>query len=478
MDGERWTRLRRLFEEASEMPDAARARFLDDACGDDVGLRREVDRMLAADTDGAVMLDAPAVASEAWEERPTGFDPTRVGRYEIVRPIASGGMGVVYEALQDTPARRVAVKMLRSGVLSESIRRRFLYEAEVLGRLRHPGIAQIYEAGVHADPSGAEAPFFAMEFVPGAHDLLTYTREQGLDLRARLALFAEVCDAIHHGHLQGVIHRDLKPANLLVDETGRPKVIDFGVARATEGDLLRRSLATQTGEIVGTLRYMSPEQLGGDPGSIDTRTDVYALGYVLYELVSGEAPYDVDGRSFSQVALAIRDATPVDPRRRVPDLPPEVAWVSLRALEKEPDRRYLSASELAADVRRILDHEPVVAGPPSTVYRLRKFVRRNRVATVAAGLVLLALTAGAGLAAAGYVEAAREAVKFRSINRVLSNVLVSVQTGVDGRDVRVVELLDRVADELETDLDGRPEVAAALHATLAESYYSLGLFVE
>lgn len=478
MEGKRWARLRRIFEDASDLPVEARAAFLDGECAGDPELRDEVERMLASDTDAPEFLGTPAVLPLDPLDTPTGFQPTRVGQYEIVRPIASGGMGVVYEAQQENPQRRVAVKMLRSGVLSESIRRRFLYEAEVLGRLRHPGIAQIHEAGVHVDASGAEAPYFAMEYVPGARDVLSYAREQGLDLRARLALFAELCDAVHHGHQQGVVHRDIKPANLLVDETGRPKVIDFGVARATDADLMHRSLATKTGEIVGTLRYMSPEQLTGDPAVIDTRTDVYSLGFVLYELVSGETPYDVDGKTFTEALMTIRDATPVDPRRRMPALPADVAWVTLRALEKEPDRRYRSASELAADVRRILDHEPVEAGPPSTVYRLRKFVRRHRVATAAAGLVAVALTAGGALAAAGYVEAADQAAKFRSINQVLTDLLVSVQTGVDGRDVRVVELLDRVAGELESDLEERPEVAAALHATLAESYFNLGIYAD
>ncbi|MEM9379028.1 MAG: serine/threonine-protein kinase [Planctomycetota bacterium] len=480
MDTRRWTTLRRLFESASELSIEERSTFLDRECGGDAALRDEVERMLAVDDDSRVVLDdSPVLLAQETVERASPH-PHRVGTYEVVRPIASGGMGVVYEAEQKNPSRRVALKMLRSGVLSDSIRRRFLYEAEVLGRLRHPGIAQVYEAGVHTEIGGAEAPFFAMEFVSGARDLLSYAEGEGLDLRRRLELFAEVCDAVQHGHQRGVVHRDLKPANLLVDNAGRPKVIDFGVARITDADLMERSLATQTGEIVGTLRYMSPEQLGGEPSAIDTRTDVYALGYVLYELVCGAPPYDSDGRSFSEVVTAIRDVPPVDPRRRHPGLPADVAWVALRALEKEPDRRYASASELAADVRRILEHEPVAAGPPSGVYRVRKFVRRHALAVSASAAVLAALAVGAAGTTVGLVRALDaeersrdEATRAGIMNTLLLDTLYAPQPTELGAEVQLVDVLRRAEYDPEL-LRDHPAVEAQFNRIVGSGLLRLG----
>ena len=202
---------------------------------------------------------------------------SRVGRYLVDRVIASGGMGTVYEATQDRPHRKVALKMIRAGLATASTIRRFEHEAEILGRLRHPGIAQVYEAGTH-ERDGFATPFFAMEFVPDARGVIEYADGAGLDLKSRVELLATICDSVHHAHLQGVIHRDLKPGNILVDSDGQPKVLDFGVARLTDADIQVTTLQTSTGQLIGTLPYMSPEQCAGDPKDLDTRLDVYALG--------------------------------------------------------------------------------------------------------------------------------------------------------------------------------------------------------
>ncbi|MCP3919035.1 MAG: serine/threonine protein kinase [bacterium] len=480
MDSSGWKKMRTVFEEARALCGAEREAFLTHACGADAVMREQVLGMLAVDEEAPEFLERPTQMPGVDAE--PGARSGRIGAYEIVRLIAAGGMGVVYEAEQENPRRRVALKVLGAGSLAPSIARRFQYEAEILARLRHPHIAAIFEAGVHTDENGLDTPYFAMEFVRGARDIVSYVRSARCDLRTRLEIFMEVCDAVHYGHQQGVIHRDLKPGNILVDDDGRAKVIDFGVARATAADIAARTMATRTGELIGTLSYMSPEQLSGDPGAIDTRSDVYALGVVLYELLCGASPYALDGRPVTEIARIIRDVPPTDPHRAAPDLAEDLRWIALRALEKERDHRYASASELAADIRRFLEHEPVLAGPPSTYYRARKFVRRNRLAVAAATVVLAALGVGTVLATVGLFRASNEAEratdeadKFRSINEVLTDVFVAVQTDRDGHDVRAVELLDRAAEELGASLSGRPEVEAALHLVLAQSYESLGL---
>ena len=227
-----------------------------------------------------------------------------VGGYRIKRVIAAGGMGVVYEAQQEQPRRVVALKVMRAGLASRSALRRFEYEAQLLARLRHPGVAQVYEAGTH-DDGRARVPWFAMEYIPGALDLVSYAVKNKLSTEQRLELMAKVCEAVQHGHQKGIIHRDLKPANILVDTSGQPKVIDFGVARATDSDLALTAMQTDVGQLIGTLQYMSPEQCEADPHDLDMRSDVYALGVVLYELLTGALPYRVSQKTVMESARTI-----------------------------------------------------------------------------------------------------------------------------------------------------------------------------
>ncbi len=316
-------------------------------------------------------------------------------------------MGTVYEARQEEPARTVALKVIRAGMISGAALKRFEHESRVLAVLSHPGIAQVYEAG----RDGAGLPYFAMEYIPGARNLVEYAEEEGLGTGARLGLLAQVCDAVHHGHQKGVIHRDLKPANILVDTrsgAAQPKVIDFGVARATDSDMTVATLDTRVGEIIGTLRYMSPEQCEGDPRAVDTRSDVFALGTIAYELLTGRMPYDLTGVSLTGVARIIREMPPAPPSSVNPALRGDAETLVLKALEKEPARRYQSAAEMGADIRRLLAHQPLMARPPSAVYLARKFVRRHRVATGAAAAFVAALVLGAlGLAWQGQRVAAQ-----------------------------------------------------------------------
>jgi len=238
-----------------------------------------------------------------------GATPERIGGYTIRRVVAHGGMGTVYEALQREPRRVVALKVMKAGIASPEALRRFKYESQVLGRLRHPGIAQVYEAGTH-DHGGDELPFFAMEYIPNALTITDYAREKKLGIRQRLDLAAQMCEAVHHGHQKGVIHRDLKPENILVDSQGQVKIIDFGVARTTDADLAVTTLQTDVGQLIGTLSYMSPEQCAADPHDIDTRSDVYALGVVLFELLSGQMPYEFGRRVIHEATRVICDEPP------------------------------------------------------------------------------------------------------------------------------------------------------------------------
>src|SRR5262245_40263408 len=380
MDGWR-ERVWSVFDRAAELPPGERAGFLDRDCAGDAGLRAEVESLLALDlatlgpAPAGDFLKSPLVRGPrepGIASAPGPLLPPRVGRYRVLGLLGEGGMGAVYEAEQDRPRRPVAVKVVRPGLASPALIGRFAHEAQILARLHHPGIAQVYEAGL--DENGQ--PFFAMEFIRGQH-LDEYTNRQGLDLAARAGLVARVADAVQHAHDRGVIHRDLKPANILVDEAGQPKVLDFGVARVIDADLLTAAGLTRTGQLLGTPNYMSPEQVTGDPAAIDRRADVYALGVILFELAAHRLPYRLEDRPLAEAARLILEQDPPRLGSLDPGLRGDLETIVARALEKDPARRYASAADLAADLRRWLAHEPILARPPSAVYPLRKFARRH-----------------------------------------------------------------------------------------------------
>ncbi|MBK8268424.1 MAG: SUMF1/EgtB/PvdO family nonheme iron enzyme [Planctomycetes bacterium] len=321
--------------------------------------------------------------------------PAQIGDYQILSILGHGGMGVVYKAEQPHTQRIVALKVLRSGIVSVDMLRRFEKEALVLGRLHHIGIAHIYEGGMAESNLGLQ-PFFAMELVDGL-SLTDYCEANSLTTEGRLELLAKVCDAVEHAHQNNVIHRDLKPSNILVDSAGQPKVLDFGVARVTDVDIQAATMRTEARKLVGTLPYMSPEQVRGDVDAVDRRSDVYALGVLGYRMLTGRYPFNISGQSIPEAVRAIQEDEPtrlslVNRRYRG-----DVETIILKALEKDPARRYRSCAEMAADLRRLLNDEPIRARPPGAFYRFSKFTRRNKGLVISTATVfsvlLLALVA-------------------------------------------------------------------------------------
>jgi serine/threonine protein kinase len=420
-----------LFAEALERVDPReRAAFLDQACQGDPALRQRIDRLLALHQQAGAFLEAPAVALAATDTDTAAERPgTVIGSYKLLEEIGAGGMGSVWMAEQTQPVRRrVALKVIKAGMDSAQVIARFEAERQALALMEHPNIARVLDAGT--TPSGR--PFFVMELVKGP-PITSYCDEKRLGLRERLELFAGVCQAVQHAHQKGIIHRDIKPSNVLIAPfDGRPvvKMIDFGVAKAIGQPLTEKTLFTAFGAVVGTPEYMSPEQAELNNQDIDTRSDIYSLGVLLYELLTGTTP--LTRQRLKEVALlevlrVIREEEPPKPSTRLSEskdtlplisaqrhtepaklaklLRGELDWIVMKALDKERSRRYETAGALAADVQRYLNDEDVLASPPSTTYRLRKFLRRYRGMVRLAALTMLLLLAGIVGTSIGLVRA-------------------------------------------------------------------------
>ncbi|NOT30662.1 MAG: serine/threonine protein kinase, partial [Planctomycetes bacterium] len=517
-------RLSELFAAASRLEPGARRAYLERACGEETALCDEVLALLEHDRTNPALEGIQSAALEIATAAEQA-DLQTIGPYRIVRRIGVGGMGIVYEAEQKNPTRRVALKVLRAGALDPRLLRRFEVEAQVLGWLDHPGIARIFEAGTAETAHGTQ-PYFAMELVRG-EPIIVYAEHARLDLGARLELIATVCDAIHHAHQKGVIHRDLKPANILVDAQGTARILDFGIARVTDEDLRRTTIETRAGDLLGTLPYMSPEQIGGDPARIDIRSDVYALGVLTYELVAGRLPLEVHSSAIPEAVRAVVEDEP--PRLGTLDarLRGDIETIVAKALEKDKARRYASARELASDLRHYLNHEPVVARAPSTTYQLRKFVRRNRVLVGGVATTFVALVAGLALSLKLYFEekdaeqratasasraqealvleeearaaavaalaheqeardeanAAREraedsAAFLLETQEYFDGLFAAPTPYTDGADVRVVEVLERTVAGVDEAFPDRPLARARVLQRVGVTYSDLGLHAE
>ena len=490
MTPERYESVQEIFLSACDCKPQERCTLLDQACRGDVALRAEVERLLAADDDVEGILTTAGISavSSGSSAACAAVDirdrvpavaalPDRIGDYAILGVLGEGGMGVVYRAEQDHPRREVALKVIRPGFTSKHLLRRFEHEAQLLGRLQHPGIAQIFEAGT-ADTGHGLQPFFAMEAVYG-QCLTDYVKLEDLDVRERLELFARICDAVQHAHQKGIIHRDLKPGNILVTREGEPKILDFGVARATDSDIQTTTLHTDVGQLIGTLPYMSPEQARGDSASLDTRSDIYALGVLCYELLAGRLPYDFTGKSVPGSLRVIDEERPTSLSSISRVFRGDLETIITTALEKDPDRRYQTASALTDDVRRYLNKEPIRARPPSATYQFQKLVSRHKLpASLIAGLFVAVVGFGVWMSVLYHhsdrlrAAAERKSAESQRVQAFLQDVIAGARPE-SGRELTMKEALDRAAERVEAELSDHPEVEAAVRMAIGTAYRSL-----
>ena len=439
------------------------------------------------------------------------YDPfTSIAGYRLIRRLGEGGMGVVHLAEEiDPPHRTVALKVIKAGFDTGEVLARFKREQHSLSRMDHPCIAKVLGAG----ETDQGLPYFAMEFVDG-DPITTYCDRNALTNAERLRLFVRVCDGAQHAHQKGVVHRDLKPSNILVAQAEGgpvPKIIDFGVAKATGHEAIALTFFTEKGMLIGTPEYMSPEQAGLAPDDVDTRADVYALGMVLYELLAGSLPFDprelrkagldeirrwireVDAprlsarvRTLGDASLAAARNRRTDPHRLAGELKGDLDWIAMKALEKDRERRYGSANELAADVSRYLDGAAIIARPPSALYRIRKTVLRHKAPFTVAAAILVLLTATAVITTVQARHIAREKTRAdreaetarRTAAFLMSLFEVSDPTSGEGKSISAREILDRGARDVRQQLKDEPETRAQMLDTIGMVYRSLGLYAD
>jgi serine/threonine protein kinase len=512
--------VRRLFLQALELPTPqARRHLLATECGHDPALRAKIEALLQSHQEDS-FLERPA--EEAMNplagrggaevfEKPGDL----IGRYKLREKIGEGGCGVVYVAEQAEPVRReVALKVIKLGMDTRSVVARFESERQALAMMDHPNIAKVLDAGATA----TGRPYFVMELVRGLK-ITEHCDQNQLSTRKRLELFIKVCQAVQHAHQKGIIHRDLKPSNILVtvnDSVPVPKVIDFGIAKATEGRLTDLTVYTDLHQFIGTPAYMSPEQASMTSLDIDTRSDIYSLGVLLYELLTGTTPFpETRMRSASRQEMQrfimeeeperpstrLRQKSLATPRSQLPTghwpLATDLDWIVMKCLEKDRARRYETATGLAADLQRHLGNEPVVARPPSNLYRFQKLVRRNKVAFAAGTALAAALLVGLAISTFLYIQERREhdsaarsenlaAARLidsenarndsEAISTFLTQVFQSPDPARDGRTITVAETLSNAAIKLDTELTNQPARRAKLQAAIGATCWGLGLY--
>ena len=510
---DQWQEVSPYLDEALEIAPERRAAWLLSLSERDARLAAMVETLL---------LQQERLEQESFLERSLLHEPaTRagqtIGAYTLVSQIGQGGMGSVWLAQQSAPLQRqVAIKLIRWGMYDDTLLHRFQAERQSLAVMDHPAIAKVFDAG--STPEGQ--PYFVMEFVPGV-PITDYCDEKKLKIPSRLELFVKVCEGVQHAHQKAIIHRDLKPANILVTEVdGKPvpRIIDFGLAKAVNPDITGETLNTLMGGFVGTPGYISPEQCDPAAQDIDTRTDVYSLGVVLYVLLTGSLPFDTQewkDKPFDEVLRRLREDDPVrpstkvstdrraspataeargvEPRQLMSVLRGDLDWITMKALEKDRSRRYGSPSDFAADIRRYLNHEAVMAAPPSLSYRARKFARRYRLALITASAFALVLIVAAAVSTRQSIRANREAVRAnreaavaQAVNDFLQRDLLAqasaaTQSGPKTKpdpDLKVRTALDRAAERIEGKFAKQPEVEAAIRNTIGLTYTDLGLFPE
>ncbi len=522
-------RIESIFVTALEIQsESERLAYLKDACGADGELRAQVDRLIENHREAGSFLVMPTRDPPAGSSTPDQVG-SQIGPYKLLQKLGEGGMGVVFLAEQEQPVRRrVALKVIRAGMDSSHVLARFEHERQALALMDHPNITRVLDAG--ATPDGR--PFFAMELVHGI-PITKYCDQERLSVEDRLRLFIPVCRAVQHAHQKGIIHRDLKPSNIIVglyDGQPVPKVIDFGVAKATGSKLIDATIYTQVGQVIGTLEYMAPEQAELNNLDIDTRADIYSLGVVLYVLLTGAPPFsaeDLRKAGLGEMLRIIREIEPNKPSTKITDtedlprvaanrrLEParlasrvrgELDWITMKCLEKTRNRRYETANGLAVDLERFLANEPVQAGPPSVSYKLRKLSRKYRRLLAATASFTLFLIAAAVVCAWLAIRATRaeqtaeqerdtaiaekqraddEAAVATAVNDFLQNDLLGQAdianqsvAGERNKDISVRELLDRAAGNISKKFPGQPRTEAAILTTLGKAYQALGEYDE
>jgi eukaryotic-like serine/threonine-protein kinase len=501
-----------LFELAVQKPTASeRAAFLDHACRGNPSLRAALDELLESHFGAAGFLPrlgpgqrftvAPTVAETA--PGPAEAPTQMLGRYKLLEKIGEGGFGEVWMAEQREPVkRRVALKIIKLGMDSRQIVARFEAERQALAMMDHPNIAKIFDA----DVTETGRPYFVMELVRGIK-ITEYCDQHQLPTKERLDLFTKVCHAIQHAHQKGIIHRDIKPSNILVtvnDGVPVPKVIDFGIAKATQGELTDKTVFTQFQQFIGTPAYISPEQAAMSSLDIDTRADIYSLGVLLYELLVGQTPFDAKEMmqgGLDALRKTIREREPLKPSTRFKTMPAaeltttaqrhrtdpahlthqlrgDLDWIVMKCLEKDRTRRYETANGLAMDIQRHLSCEPVLARPPSRFYEFQKTVRRHKVGFAATAAIILALAAGITLTAWQAVRATKARQDSEAVTKYLTAVFRSPDPARDGRNIKVVETLDKAVKSLDHDFASQPALRARLQLTLGTTFRDLGMPLE
>jgi len=503
MNTMRWELVKDLVHQALQLQAEQRVPFLDAACSD-ASLRAEVESLLAANEQvRSSFLQSPPLGGKPFHDiAGSGIlkpGETFAQRFQLIRRLGEGGMGQVWLAEQTSPVRRqVALKLIKAGMYDEAVVQRFQSERQSLAIMDHPAIAKVFDAGTEHGQ-----PYFVMEYVPGM-PISEYCDQKKLSIKPRLELFIQACEGVQHAHQKAILHRDLKPANILVVEVDgkpMPRIIDFGLAKATTPRMDGESLFTHLGSFVGTPGYMSPEQ--ADPGGkdIDTRTDVYSMGVVLYLLLTGAPPLDLNQRNqpLAELLRRLREEEPqrpstkvsrdkerstvtaaargTEPTRLVSLLRGDLDWITMKALEKDRARRYGTPSELAADIKRYLNHEPVIARPASAAYRARKYFRRHRVAVAVVAFLIALLTAFVGVQAVELRRITRERDRANRITDFMTGMFkVSDPSEARGNSVTAREILDKASNDISSGLAKDPEVQAQMMAVMARTYHNLGLY--
>jgi serine/threonine protein kinase/tetratricopeptide (TPR) repeat protein len=518
---------------------AERDAYLDEVCGPDKKLRADIETLLKAHDAAGSFLESPPVSiGGTLDYSPLTEGPgTKIGRYKLLQLIGEGGFGVVYMAEQEEPIhRKVALKIIKLGMDTKQVIARFEAERQALAMMDHPDIARVFDAG--ATDTGR--PYFVMELVKGI-PITEYCDKNNLDMHQRLELFIDVCKAIQHAHQKGIIHRDIKPSNVMVtlhDGKPVPKIIDFGIAKATQHRLTEKTLFTEYRQFIGTPEYMSPEQAEMSGLDVDTRSDIYSLGVLLYELVTGTTPFEADklrSAAYDEIRRIIREDEPSRPSTRLSTLgealmdiakcrsaqPNELCkivrgdldWVVMKSLEKDRTRRYETVDGFALDIERHLKDEPVLAGPPRVIYRLRKFIRRHKTAVATCLLFATVIVAGLVVSTTMYfraealrveaekarqretaarvqaeqslqreadarAEAERQANISQAVNEFLNNDLLASfdPYRAKGGEVTVTEILDNATEKLEGKFKDAPLIEASIHYTLGTTYTNLSKF--